>query len=635
MFDLVHKHKHVAQGILALITLPFAFFGVDYYVHRGDNVQTVATVGGDKISQAEFDDLLRDQQQRMRQALGGNFDPAMLESPEVRYALLDQLVNQRLLESRARADRLRVSDTQLQQFIAGLPPFQEDGKFSPDKYRQVLAAQGMSPLMFEQRVRGELMLSPLQDPILNGSIAAQASVQRYLSLLEQKREVAVAPIAAEPFEKSVKLSDADVKAFYEANPAAFQTPEVAKFEYLLLNQDAIAAQVKVDPAELKQAYEANAKQYTTNEERQASHILVAVKPDASEADKAAAKEKAAALLDKARAKPDAFAELAKANSQDTGSAAQGGELGSFARGAMVKPFEDAVFAAKVGNIVGPVQTDFGYHVIKVTGITPSHVQTFDEVKARIEADLRRQKAAQKFASAADQFQNLVYEQADSLAGAAKALDLKVETTQFMTRSQAQAVALGNQKFVQALFSPESLQSKRNTEAMEVAPNSLMAGRIIEYKPAAPRPLAEVQNEIRQQLTRKAASELAHKAGGDKLALLRDGKEREAGVAFGKAVTLTRNQPPPEFAPDAVKAIFDADAGKLPAYSGAPNDRGGFSIYKVEKVIDPPAPDAAKLQSTGARVGSEIGRELMAAYLGSLKADSEVKINQAVLEKKVQ
>ena len=633
MFDLVHKHKHVAQGILALITLPFAFFGVDYYVNRGDRAQSVATVGGDKITQQEFDDLLRDQQQRMRQALGGNFNPAMLESPEVRFALLDQLVNQRLLEQRARADRFRVSDTQLQQFIAGLPPFQEDGKFSADKYRQVLAAQNMSPLMFEQRVRGELVLSPLQDPIVNGSIAAQTSVQRYLALLEQKREVAVAVIPAEPFEKSVKVTDADVKAFYDKNPTAFQTPEVAKIEYLVLDQDAIAAQVKVDPAELKQAYEGNAKQYTTNEERQASHILVAVKPDASDADKAAARQKATALLEKARARPDSFAELAKANSQDTGSAAQGGDLGSFARGAMVKPFEDAVFAAKTGDIVGPVQSDFGYHVIKVTGITPAHVQSFDEVKARIEADVRRQKAAQKFASAADQFQNLVYEQADSLAGAAKALDLKVETTQFLTRSQLQAAARGSQKFVQALFSPESLQSKRNTEAMEVGPNALMAGRIVEYKPAAPRPLADVQEEIRQQLAHSAASELAQKSGREKLALLAQGKEREAAVAFGKAVALTRNQAQPGFAPDALKTIFEADARKLPAYSGATNERGGFSIYKVENVIDAPAPDATKLQAAGARVGSEIGRELMSAYLASLKGDSEVKINQAALEKK--
>jgi len=633
MFDLLHNHKRLTQLILALITLPFAFFGVDYYFRSGSSDQTVATVGKNKISQADFDDALREQQQRMRQALANNYDPALLDRPEVRYALLDQLVNQRLLENEARADRLRVSDTQLAQFIAGLPPFQEDGKFSPEKYREVLAGQNMSPLMFEQRVRGDLTMSPLQDPVVGGSIAAKTSVERYLALLDQKREVAVATVAAEPFEKSVKVSDADIKTFYDRNPTAFQTPEVAKIEYLLLTQDAIAAQIKIDPAEVKQAYDANAKQYTTNEERQASHILIAVKPDATEAAKAAAKQKATEILAKARANPDSFAELAKTYSQDPGSSAQGGDLGSFSRGAMLKPFEDAVFSAKVGDIVGPVQTDFGYHVIKVTGIKPPHVQSFDEVKARIEADLKRQKASQKFAAAADQFQNLVYEQADSLAGAAKALDLKVETTAFVTRSQVQALAMNNAKFVQALFSPESIQSKRNTEALEVGPNALMAGRIVEYKPAAPRPLADVRDEIRQQLTRQAASELAQKAGRGKLALLAQGKERDVGVVFDKPVTITRNQTQPGFPPDALKSVFLADEHKLPAYAGAANERGGFSIYRIDKVIDAPAPDAAKLQSASAQVGSEVGRELMNAYLASLKADTEVKINQAALEKK--
>jgi peptidyl-prolyl cis-trans isomerase D len=633
MFDLLHNHKRLTQLILALITLPFAFFGVDYYFRSGSSDQTVATVGKNKISQADFDDALREQQQRMRQALANNYDPALLDRPEVRYALLDQLVNQRLLENEARADRLRVSDTQLAQFIAGLPPFQEDGKFSPEKYREVLAGQNMSPLMFEQRVRGELTMSPLQDPVVGGSIAAKTSVERYLALLEQKREVAVATVAAEPFEKSVKVSDADIKTFYDRNPAAFQTPEVAKIEYLLLTQDSIAAQIKIDPAEVKQAYDANAKQYTTNEERQASHILIAVKPDATEAAKAAAKQKATEIVAKARANPDSFAELAKTYSQDPCSSAQGGDLGSFSRGAMLKPFEDAVFSAKVGDIVGPVQTDFGYHVIKVTGIKPPHVQSFDEVKSRIEADLKRQKASQKFAAAADQFQNLVYEQADSLAGAAKALDLKVETTAFVTRPQVQALAMNNAKFVQALFSPESIQSKRNTEAIEVGPNALMAGRIVEYKPAAPRPLADVRDEIRQQLTRQAASELAQKAGREKLALLAHGKERDAGVVFDKPVTITRNQTQPGFPPDALKSVFVADEHKLPAYAGAANERGGFSIYRIDKVIDAPAPDAAKLQSASAQVGSEVGRELMNAYLASLKADTEVKINQAALEKK--
>jgi len=633
MFDLLHKHKNFAQIVLALVTLPFAFFGVDYYFRSGDATKAMATVGGSKVEQAEFDNLMREQQARMRQALGSRYDPALVDTPAVRYALLDQLVNQRLLENRANAEHFRVSDGQLRQFIAALPPFQEDGKFSATKYNEVLAAQGMTPLMFEQRVRGELQLSPLQDPIVGASFASEASVRHFLALAEQTRDVAVASVAAGPLEKSATVTDAEVKAYYDKNPSAFQTPEVAKIEYLTLSQDSLAAQMKIDPATVRQTYEANAKQYSTAEERQASHILIAVKPDATPAEKAEAKAKATALLAKARANPAAFAALAKENSQDPGSAQQGGELGSFARGSMVKPFEDAVFAAKVGDIVGPVETNFGYHIIKVTGITPARVQSFDEVKGRIEADLRREKATQKFASSAEQFQNLVYEQADSLAGTAKALDLKVETTPLMTRAQIQQLALGNPKFVQALFSPDSLQAKRNTEAIEVAPNTLMAGRILEYKPATLRPFADVQDEIRKLLTHRAASALAQKAGQEKLALLEKGKtDGEAGLAFGKPMSLSRSQQA-TLPANALKAIFEADTRKLPAYVGVADASGDFSIYRIDKVIDAPAPDAAKLASAGSAVGAEVGRELMSAYLASLRAGTEVKINQAALEKK--
>lgn len=636
MFDLLHKHKNFAQIVLALVTLPFAFFGVDYYFRGGDATKGVATVGGSKIEQTAFDNLLREQQARMRQALGNRYDPAMLDTPAVRYALLDQLINQRLLENLGSAERFRVSDAQLRQFIGALPPFQENGRFSPTKYNQVLAEQGMTPLLFEQRVRGELALSPLQDPVVGASFASQASVRNYLALAGQTREVAVASVAAAPFERSATatVTDAEVKAYYDRNPSAFQTPEVAKIEYLTLSQDALAAQMKIDPAEVKQAYEGNAKQYTTAEERQASHILIAVKPDATPAEKAAAKAKATMILEKARANPASFADLAKEYSQDPGSAQQGGDLGSFARGSMVKPFEDAVFAAKVGDIIGPVETNFGYHVIKVTGITPAHVQSFDEVKGRIEADLRRQKAMQKFASSAEQFQNLVYEQADSLAGAAKALDLKVETTPLMTREQIQQLAMGNPKFVQALFSPDSLQAKRNTEAIEVAPNTLMAGRILEYKAATLRPFADVRDGIRKLLIHRAASVLAQKAGREKLALLEQGKpDGQVGVAFGKPVTLNRAQVQPQFPADALKAIFEADTRKLPGYVGMADAGGDFAIYRIDKVIEPPAPDAAKLASAEAAVGGQIGQELMSAYLASLRAATEVKINQAVLEKK--
>jgi peptidyl-prolyl cis-trans isomerase D len=178
-----------------------------------------------------------------------------------------------------------------------------------------------------------------------------------------------------------------------------------------------------------------------------------------------------------------------------------------------------------------------------------------------------------------------------------------------------------------------VQAKRNTEALEIAPGTLISGRIVEYKPAAPQPFDTVKDNIKLQLARSAASERAQQVGREKLALLAQGRERETGVEFDKPVTLARSQPQAGVSPDALKAIFQADEHKLPAYTGATNERGGFSIYKVEKVIDAPAPDAAKLAQASSRVGSEIGRELMNAYLASLKADTEVKINSAALEKK--
>jgi peptidyl-prolyl cis-trans isomerase D len=494
--------------------------------------------------------------------------------------------------------------------------------------------QNMTPEMFQQRVQGELSLAPLQEPIVAGSLAAKTSVQRYLTLVDQQREVAVASIDPEPFLKDTRIDDAQAKAYYEKNTAAFQVPEQARIEYVMLNQDALTATTSVDADEVRRAYEANIKQYTTGEERAASHILIAVKPDASDADKAAAKQKAEALLAQAKANPAKFGELAKANSQDPGSAPQGGELGTFARGSMVKPFEDAVFAAKVGDILGPVQTDFGYHIIKVTGITPSKVRPLDEVRPAIEADLKRAKAAQKFASAADQFQNLVYENADSLAPVAKALDLKVMSTPLVPRAQIQTIAMGNAKFVDALFSPDSVQAKRNTEALEVAPGTLISGRIVEYKPASPRPFDTVKDDIKLQLARTAAAERAQQVGREKLALLEQGKaEKDVGLTFAKTVSVSRNQPAPGFTPDGLKAVFQADRTKLPGYAGAQNERGGFSIYKVVKVTDPAAPDEAKLNAGAARVSEQLGRELMNAYLAALKANADVKINQANLEKK--
>jgi peptidyl-prolyl cis-trans isomerase D len=280
-----------------------------------------------------------------------------------------------------------------------------------------------------------------------------------------------------------------------------------------------------------------------------------------------------------------------------------------------------------------VQTDFGWHVIKLTAIQPAQQQSFDQVKLKIEQNIKQQQATRKFAEVADQLQNLVYEQADSLQPVAKTLNLTVQTTPLLIRAQVQALAQNNAKFVQAVFSPDSLLSKRNTEAMEVAPNTLMAARVVEYKPAVPRPFDEVKAEIRRQLEHRAASELAQKAGKAKLALLEAGKD--AGLTFAKPVAVARNRPQAGITQAALVAIFQADAAKLPAYAGAANERGGYTIYRIERVIPPPPPDAARLTAFTNSVGQQIGRELASANVASLRAKADVKINQANLEKDVE
>jgi peptidyl-prolyl cis-trans isomerase D len=632
MYDFLHKRKTVVQFILALISLPFAFFGVDYYFRGADRTGEVANVAGERISRAEFDETIRAQQDRMRGALGANYDPSVFDNPEVRYSLLDQLIGQRLMRNEARRNRLTVSDEQLRQFISEIPAFQENGKFSQTRYEQLLEIQNprRTPAEFAQSVRSDLVLAPLQEPLVGANIVANSNVARYLELLDQQREVAVAAIEVEPYLKGAKVDDAAVKAYYDANPTAFQVPEEVKLEYVVLSPEALGQDIAVGAEEVRKQYDSNLRAYGKPEERQASHILIAVKPDASADDKAAAKKKADDVAAQAKKNPAQFAELAKKFSQDPGSAGQGGDLGYFSRdGSMVKPFEDTVFSMKPGDISAPVQTDFGWHIIKLVNIRPAKVQSFDEVKGQIEQNLRRQKASAQLADKADQMQNLVYEQADSLEPVAKALNVKVQSTALLSRGQVQALAQNNAKLVQAVFSPDSLQSKRNTEAVEIAPGTFMAARVVEYKPSSPRPFDEVRLEIRRQLERKAASEAAQAAGKAKLELLQQGKD--AGVAFGKAAVVRRNQPQPGFPPVALAGIFQAEASKLPAYAGSVNERGGYSLYRVLRVIAPPPPDAAKVAAFSTRVGDQIGRELSNAYIASLKAKSDVKINDAALE----
>ena len=362
MYDLVHKHKRIAQFILALIMVPFAFFGVDYYFRGSSGVGEVAKFDGGKITEAEFAQAIRDQQEQLRRSAQG-VDPAIFDNPEVRFNLVQNLLRERLVEKKGTDLHFRVSNSEVFERIAADPRFRDGDRFSLDVYKNLLRGAGIAEPAFEEGIRRQVLAERIVDPISRGGVVPKASVVAFVNLVEQQREVESANIGVEAFVKDVTVDAAQEKAFYDANAAAFKTPEEAKFEYVVLTQDALLAQIAVTPEEVKAQYDSAAKTYRQEEQRQAAHILIAVKPDASEAERAAAKKTAEEIAAQAKANPAKFGELAKQRSQDPGSAPQGGDLGSNPRGTMVKAFDDAVFAMKPGEIAGPVQSEFGWHVI--------------------------------------------------------------------------------------------------------------------------------------------------------------------------------------------------------------------------------------------------------------------------------
>ncbi|HET8744291.1 MAG TPA: peptidylprolyl isomerase, partial [Ramlibacter sp.] len=433
----------------------------------------------------------------------------------------------------------------------------------------------------------------------------------------ERREAQVARFDPADYKAKVQPTEAELQAFYKDNAQLFQAPEQANIEYVVLDLATIEKTVTVNEADLKTYYEQNAARLAAKpEERRASHILIAVNRNASPEDKAKAKAKAEELLAQVRKNPDSFAEVAKKNSQDPGSAPQGGDLDFFARGAMTKPFEDAVFALKnKGDIAGPVETEFGYHIVKLTDLKVPKQRTFEEAKPELEAQLKREQAQKKYAEAAETFSNTVYEQSDSLKPVADKLKLEIRTGQGVTRNPQPGAtgALANPKFLQALFAPEATERKRNTEAVEFGPNQLVSGRVTQYAPARTRPFEEVKEQVRERVVAAKAAELARKDGEAKLA---EWKANPAAAQVGEAVTLSRvdaKQPP-----KVVEAALRADASKLPALVGVDLGPEGYAIVKVNKVLPRETPQPQQAQQELQQYSQAWTRDEALAYYNVLK-----------------
>jgi peptidyl-prolyl cis-trans isomerase D len=634
MFDFVATHKKlILITVLVLIIPPFALFGIDSYFTGRDVGQVVARVGDYAVTQEEFSRALRDQQERVRRMTEGKIDPAMLDTPELRKATLEVLVQRRLMLDRAVRSGVTITDEQLKSIIGEMPGFRDaSGKFSFQRYQEFLRSEGLTPVTFEQRLRQGLAIQAYSSGYGATSFAPRSVVEQVARLTDQQREVSQFAIEIDRYLAQVKPDPGAAKVYYDSNPDEFRIPEQVRVEYVTLSVDVLARQIQVDPAEVKKYYEATRGQFGAEESRQVSHILITADSAAGAEAKQKAREKAEEIYKQLQKKPAGFAEVAKKLSQDPGSASQGGSLGSISRGTMkdTPEFEAAAFKLKPGEISPPVETRHGYHIIQVTAVQAAQTKPFEEVRGQLEEDLKKQMAARRFAEVADQFNNVVYEQAESLKPAADLVKAAPQTSGWVTRSHAAEPLLNNPKLLSAVFSSDAIKNRRNTEAVEAAPGTLVAARVAEHKPAAMQPFEEVRAALERKLALREAGRIASTEGRRLLGELKQGKN--VAIAWSPPQSVTRSDGK-GLADPVRRQAFRMDAEKLPAYAGVETLQGTYFLVRVSKVLQPEKIPPERVEELTGELRQVLAQETLAAYVASLKQKTNVKINKEMLEKK--
>jgi len=627
MLDAIRNHTQgwLAKLILALITVPFALFGIDSYLNQAGGDVAVAKIGSEKISVQEFANSIENVRNRL-QSEGQKVSAEMLESPELKQSVLDGLIARRVVNAEVVRSNFKISDEQLNQHILGMPEFQENGKFSEDLYQKTLAQNKLTPAKFEGSIRADLQAQQAREGLLKLAFSPDALTEKTLNLAFQQREITTLDIKASEFIGQVSVTHEQVNAYYQKHKDKFKVPEQVKLEFALLSAAGLVGEVSVSDEEVKQFYDENAAKFQGDEQRQASHILIGFASNATPAQKAEAKQKALDVLAEVKKNPKNFEQLAIKYSQDTGSAAKGGDLGSFGRGAMVKPFEDKVFSMKVNQISDLVESEFGYHIIKLAGIT-GESKSFDEMKPQIKGELIFQKAQAKYAELSEDFSSMVYENSTSLQPVAKKYKLQLQTTPLMSREDG-AKFFKNDKLMALAFSEEVLKEKRNSEAVEVSPNNLVSVRVVEYKPEAPRSFDEVKGGIEALLKLEAAMKLATEKGQSILTKLKAGENIE-DLDWIPAVTVDRKNA--QGLNDAVmKQVFKISDAKLPAYVGFVEENKAYTIVKLISTNNTLKDDDDAKISAKQDYESALANEYLNAYIQSLKAQQKIQINAGVL-----
>lgn len=612
LLELFRNHKRWLMFIAMVLVIPsFVVTGIYSYNQMISDDGAIAKVDDVSILPQQFDEAKRQRLENLRARLGEEFRSNMLDSQEAKVALLEAIMNERSLIGETSMEDIYVSDQVAIEMIKTFPRFLTDGKFDAEKYTNFLAASGMSDEYFVQMIRGEISRNLLTEGITRTTLVPQTNTRNVFNLLTEKREAALHNLNIAQYMDKVKVSDEDAKKFWTDNQKRFERPDTVNVEYVVFSPD-LFKQGEPSEEDIKTFYEQNQGRFKAPDERRASHILI----DFSQG-KDKAKAKAEEIFKKVQADPKSFAEVAKKESADPGSAKEGGDLGWFTKGMMVPSFEDAVFNAKQGDIVGPVESEFGFHVISVTGVKTAASKPLAEVRDEIVKLYQDQESQKRFAEEADNFTNMVYEQSDSLKSVIDKYNLKAVT---LNNVSAQGPndpihkKMLNQHVMESLFGDECLNEKRNTQAIEVAPNTLVAARVTAYQPAHIAKFEDVRADILSMLTTERALDAAEKDGKQMLAKIKDGSD--TSVKFDKAVTVSRSQPQGwDF--NLINSLMRIPATELPAYIGVRTPTGYTLVHVLKS--ETVEPEASALEGTRNELTGMFGQSELTTYLSSLRA----------------
>ncbi|MGB6241311.1 MAG: SurA N-terminal domain-containing protein [Castellaniella sp.] len=637
MFDFIRTHQRLMQLILLILVVPsFVFLGISgYSVATAD--PAIAEIGTLSVTKEEFIQAQRNQLQQMQESTQGRFDPALLDNPQARQALLDQLIDRKIQIAVATQERFSISDNTLRRAIAAMPQVQVDGQFSADRYHEVLASIGASPRDFEASQRAELALDTVLGPVRDTAALPQPVLDGLKQALTEERTVRLRVFQAKDYAKDVKVTPQDIKAWYDAHQDDLRLPEQVSADYLVLDEAAAVASVSdVTEAQLKDYYEQNKTRYVVPARVNVSHILVKLPAGASdEADKTALKA-AQDISRRARTEPSQFGDLARKESQDAGTARDGGQLGWIQRGTLPLPMEQAVFALKQGEISDPVKGPDGYHVFIANEVQPEKGETFDEARTKVEAEVRRQLAAERFADMATKLTGLVYDNPSSLDPAGKELGLQVRQVQGIARDRLlsadeagpqaaaaspDAAMLGDVRVRQALFSRQVLTDKQNSGVIEISPDAMVVVRVNTVTPAHVPDLDKVQAHIQTQLEAEQAQAAAVAAGEKALAQL---KETASTEGFLDPITISRLDPA-GLSKSVMDAAFSLPRQPLPTYGGV-SLPDAYAVILVDQV-KPGTIEQPALAGLGAQLARVWGSVEEQAVLTDLRRSLGVKVTE--------